>query len=367
MNNRKNQQLIIDFIIKPVILGLFVAAMLMFAIPQLRVSMNTADDSLIVSSKPTLDKNWMGAVSYASAAAQAAPSVVNIYTEKKALSSNVSASRNSLGSGVIMQSNGLILTNHHVIDGALSILVLLHDGRQAPATIVGIDTEIDLAVLKIALPNLEPITVGNPSQARIGDVVLAIGNPSGIGQSVTQGIVSAKGRNGLRLNNFENFIQTDADISAGSSGGALVDVYGNLLGINTATLNGSGASGISFAIPADAAVKVLNDIVRFGRTVRGWLGVNADFFEASKEAYATFGFEKAFVITDLTPDGPASKSGLMVNDIILKIDGIAVTDPNKSIAQITNVRPGQSLKLDVLRIEEVIRFTVIAGDRTLKQ
>ena len=119
MNNRKNQQLIIDFIIKPVILGLFVAAMLMFAIPQLRVSMNTADDSLIVSSKPTLDKNWMGAVSYASAAAQAAPSVVNIYTEKKALSSNVSASRNSLGSGVIMQSNGLILTNHHVIDGAL--------------------------------------------------------------------------------------------------------------------------------------------------------------------------------------------------------------------------------------------------------
>ena len=148
MSNRKNQQLVIDFIIKPVILGLFVAAMLMFAIPQLRVSMSPPDDSLIVSSKPTLNKNWMGAVSYASAVAEAAPSVVNIYTEKKALSSNVSTSRNSLGSGVIMQSNGLILTNHHVIDGALSILVLLHDGRQAPAMVVGIDTEIDLANIK---------------------------------------------------------------------------------------------------------------------------------------------------------------------------------------------------------------------------
>ena len=172
-----------------------------------------------------------------------------------------------------MQSDGFILTNNHVIDGADQILVLLYDGTEAAAAVVGKDPETDLAVLKIASENLQPISIGEPAQAKIGDVVLAIGNPYGVGQTVTQGIISAKGRNGLGLNTFENFIQTDADINPGNSGGALVDSYGNLLGVNTAILNQSGSAGISFAIPADTAAKVLKDIIQL-RLCGAWLGRN---------------------------------------------------------------------------------------------
>ena len=255
------------------------------------------------------------------------------------------------------------MTNHHVIDGAVRILVLLYDGREAPATIIGSDPEIDLAVLKINIGGLTPITVGEPSQARIGDVVLAIGNPSGIGQSVTQGIISAKGRNIQQRNIFENFIQTDADINTGSSGGALIDAYGNLLGINTATLNGTGAYGISFAIPADAAEKVLQDILQFGRVVRGWLGMTASPGFLPENIADQLGISQIFGVTDLTVGGPAEKAGMQRGDIIFKINGEFVTDPAASVSQIVNVSPGQPIKLSVLRKDQVRQFSIIAGDR----
>ncbi|MBT4164613.1 MAG: PDZ domain-containing protein [Porticoccaceae bacterium] len=362
MRDTKNKKLFIEYIAKPVILGLLVAAVLILAFPQFRPQTDDDVTDLMTLSQSNLGTDWIGPVSYASAVSRAAPSVVNIYTLQAARSRSDASNRISLGSGVIMQSDGLLLTNHHVIEGAVKILVLLYDGREVPATVVGTDPEIDLAVLKIEADNLTPIALGEPSQAKIGDIVLAIGNPSGIGQSVTQGIISAKGRNGLRLNIFENFIQTDAAINSGSSGGALIDAYGNLLGINTATLNDVGSTGISFAIPADAAAKVLTDITQYGHVVRGWLGISANLGLISNE----LGITKIFGVTSVEPGGPTAKAGLIPGDIIFKIDGLPVTDPHISINQITNVTPGQPVKLSIIRQDTVMEFTVIAGNRPLR-
>lgn len=365
MKDTKNKKLFIEYIAKPVLLGLLVAAILVLAFPQFRPQTDDDVADLMTLSQSNLGADWIGPVSYANAVSRAAPSVVNIYTLQAARSRSDASNRISLGSGVIMQSDGLLLTNHHVIEGAVKILVLLYDGREVPATVVGTDPEIDLAVLKIEADNLSPIALGEPSQARIGDIVLAIGNPSGIGQSVTQGIISAKGRNGLRLNIFENFIQTDAAINSGSSGGALIDAYGNLLGINTATLNNVGSTGISFAIPVDAAAKVLADISQYGHVVRGWLGISADLGLVSPEVSNELGATKIFRVSSVAPDGPTEKAGLKPGDIIFKIDGLPVIDPHTSINQITNVTPGQPVKLSIIRQDTVIEFTVIAGNRPL--
>ena len=365
MKDTKNKTLFIEYIAKPVLLGLLVAAILVLAFPQFRPQTDDDVTDLMTLSQSNLGADWIGPVSYANAVSRAAPSVVNIYTLQAARSRSDASNRISLGSGVIMQSDGLLLTNHHVIEGAVKILVLLYDGREVPATVVGTDPEIDLAVLKIEADNLSPIALGEPSQARVGDIVLAIGNPSGIGQSVTQGIISAKGRNGLRLNIFENFIQTDAAINSGSSGGALIDAYGNLLGINTATLNNVGSTGISFAIPADAAAKVLTDIAQYGHVVRGWLGISADLGLVSPEVSNELGATKIFRVSSVASGGPSEKAGLKPGDIIFKIDGLPVIDPHTSINQITNVTPGQPVKLSIIRQDTVIEFTVIAGNRPL--
>lgn len=366
MRETNNKKFLIEYIAKPVLLGLLVAAVLILAFPQFRPKTNDDAADLMTPSQSNLGADWIGPVSYAAAVSRAAPSVVNIYTLQAARSRSDPSNRISLGSGVIMQSDGLVLTNHHVIEGAVKILVLLYDGREVPATVVGTDPEIDLAVLKIEADNLNPIALGEPSESRIGDIVLAIGNPSGIGQSVTQGIISAKGRNGLRLNIFENFIQTDAAINSGSSGGALIDAYGNLLGINTATLNNAGSTGISFAIPADAAAKVLADIVQYGHVVRGWLGISAELGLVSNQFSNELGTTKIFGVTSVEPGGPTAKAGVKPGDIIFKIDGLPVTDPHTSISQITNVTPGQPVKLSIVRQDAIIEFTIIAGNRPLQ-
>lgn len=366
MNLRKYEykDLLMSFVIKPVLLGIGVAAFVLYAYPHLSSSSQfTSKDAITIDQSRN---QWSEPASYASAVSQAAPSVVNIYTQKVVTSNANATPRVSLGSGVIMQDDGIILTNHHVIDQARSIDIILHDGRQAKASIIGTDPEMDLAVIKVDLPNLIPITVGEPEQARIGDVVLAIGNPSGIGQSVTQGIISAKRIRGLGLNEFENFIQTDADINEGSSGGALVDAFGNLLGINTATLNGAGASGISFAIPADAAVEVLSDILRYGRPVRGWLGVGAKVFFFPEDFPEVLG-SQGFQITDIKSGGPAAEAGVRVGDVIFKINGSSIEDLDKSVKQMRDVVPGQSINLDVLRQDRAIQFKIIAGDRGLQK
>ena len=371
---------IITFIGKPILIGLFVAAVLLGIFPELRSHINDNNSTESMDLRPdNVAAGWSGPVSYASAVSRAAPSVVSIYTLTVAKTAQQSPSKDpmfdhlynrqkprsqsSLGSGVIMQADGFILTNYHVINGADRILVMLYDGREASAMLVGSDPDTDLAVLKINTDQLYPISVGEPSQARIGDVVLAIGNPLGVGQTVTQGIVSATHRNGLGLNVFENFIQTDADINPGNSGGALIDTYGNLLGINTATLNQSGTSGIGFAIPADAAEKVLKDIIQYGRVIRGWLGLSATYLSSRQTKQLNLPFSRGFLITAVAANGPAQLAGIELDDIVIGFDGSAITDPQSNMSQIADMKPGETIKLGVFRQGKNFEIDAVAGTR----
>lgn len=377
-----NQKLnaIITFIGKPALIGLFVATVLLGIFPEFRNYINDSDSAESMDLRHSnVAAGWSGPVSYASAVSRAAPSVVSIYTLTVAktvqhppskdpifdrlYNRQKQRSQTSLGSGVIMQGDGFILTNHHVINGADRISVMLYDGREASAMLVGSDPDTDLAVLKINTDQLYPISVGEPSQARIGDVVLAIGNPLGVGQTVTQGIVSATHRNGIGLNVFENFIQTDADINPGNSGGALIDTFGNLLGINTATLNQSGTSGIGFAIPADAAEKVLKDIIQYGRVIRGWLGLSATYLSSRQIKQLKLPITRGFLITAIAANGPSQLAGIEINDIIISFDGSAITDPQSNMSQIADVMPGETIKLGVFRQGKTFEIDAVAGTR----
>ena len=358
--------------------GLVVAAALLFVFPEFRQQPEPANQAEMDLHSSATANQWSGPVSYSHAVKRAAPSVVNIYTRKvtnaaqhplmndpyfgRLFDNQQQRIQSSLGSGVIMQENGFILTNNHVIDGADQILVLLYDGREAGAIIVGKDPETDLAVLKIDSDHLQAISIGESSQAKIGDVVLAIGNPYGVGQTVTQGIVSATGRNGLGLNTFENFIQTDADINPGNSGGALVDSYGNLLGINTAILSQSGAVGIGFAIPADTATKVLKDIINYGYVVRGWLGMDA-FPLTAQIAQAP---QSAVSLTDCwcarsTMAARPTMRAYEPGDIVVTINDSPVTDRQSSISQIADVAPGAPIQLEIWRQGQTFSVTAVAG------
>ena len=380
MTNNPKINSIVTFIGKPVLIGLFVAAVLMLVFPEFRGQSDNADNKESMDLRDSnLDSGWSGPVSYSSAVSRAAPSVVNIYTRtvskatKHPLLNDPFFGRlynrqqqrieSSLGSGVIMQSDGFIMTNYHVIDGADQILVLLYDGRTAAAVVVGTDPETDLAVLKINASQLQPISIGDPAQARIGDVVLAIGNPFGVGQTVTQGIVSATQRNGIGLNTFENFIQTDADINPGNSGGALVDVYGNLLAINTASLNQSGSAGISFAIPADTAEKVLEDIIQYGHVIRGWLGMDAFPLNPQVSKQLNLPVNNGLLVRGVFNGGPSHRAGIQANDIVISINGSPVTDRHTSVSQIAEVMPGKTIELEILRQGKTFEVTAVAGTR----
>lgn len=286
--------------------------------------------------------------SYADAAQKAMPAVVNVFSSKDgSLPADPRAKdplfryffgdRNArkqqdepasnLGSGVIVSPEGYILTNQHVVDGADQIEVALADGRTATAKVIGIDPETDLAVLKINLPDLPTITLGRADQARVGDVVLAIGNPFGVGQTVTMGIISALGRNHLGINTFENFIQTDAPINPGNSGGALVDVNGNLLGINTAIYSRSGGSlGIGFAIPVSTARTVLESIITTGSVTRGWIGVEPQ--DVTPEIAESFGLQQksGAIVAGVLQGGPADKAGIRPGDILVSVNGEEIGD-----------------------------------------
>ena len=275
-----------------------------------------------------------------------------------------------LGSGVIVSADGYILTNNHVVEGADEIEVILNDSRRAIAKVIGTDPESDLAVLKITLDKLPVIVLGNSDQALVGDTVLAIGNPFGVGQTVTSGIVSALGRNHLGINTFENFIQTDAAINPGNSGGALVDVSGNLLGINTAIYSRSGGSlGIGFAIPVSLAKQVLQDIVKDGSVTRAWIGVEPqdltpEIAEALKiKPQGTASDAVGVVITGVMQGGPADKAGLKTGDIIVAVAGKAVGNTVQAIATIAGQKPGQPMPMQVVRNGKTLDLNVTPGTR----
>jgi len=272
----------------------------------------------------------------------------------------------SLGSGVIVNADGYVLTNYHVVQAADAIEVALRDGRRDTAKVVGADPDTDLAVLKLSkLRDLPAATLASDKGLRVGDVVLAIGNPFGVGQTTTQGIVSALGRNGLGLNTYENFIQTDAAINPGNSGGALVDAYGNLVGINTAIYSESGGSmGIGFATPIEIARKVMDDIVKTGAVKRGWLGVEpqdmtpelARAFELPRDAAGV-------IIAGVMRDGPAARGGLRVGDIVQSVNGKRVADTNGLLSEIAQVPPGQRATLGILRSGKPAELAVVVGTR----
>lgn len=322
-------------------------------------------------------------VSYANAVRLATPAVVNIYTEKRVSSrpnpllDDIFFQRfarpgqqrqrieRSLGSGVIVTAEGHILTNNHVIAGADAIRVLLQDGRFTNAVVIGTDTATDLAVLKVDLPDLQPITLGDSNAARVGDVVLAIGNPLGFGHSVTQGIVSALGRYGLQPNAYEDYIQTDATIHLGNSGGALVDTSGRLLGINTLIYTGNSGGqatatgiGISLAIPVNLAVFVMQDLIDYGEVIRGWLGVSVEVVGVPREDGES---GQALAVVELAPDSPAQKAGVMSGDLITHIDGEPVGDGRMTMQRIALLRPGDSVDIAILRGKQSLELRAIVG------
>ena len=321
--------------------------------------------------------------SYREAVKRATPSVVNIFTSKGAKQSrnpmqddpffrkffgdrqaDPDEKQFSLGSGVIVSPQGYILTNNHVVEAADEIEVALADGRKAVAKVVGADPETDLAVVKIDLPNLPAITLGHVEQSGVGDVVLAIGNPFGVGQTVTMGIVSALGRNHLGINTFENFIQTDAAINPGNSGGALIDTNGNLLGINTAIYSRSGGSlGIGFAIPVSTVKTVMDSIISSGQVIRGYIGVEPQDITPELAENFGLGTRSGAIIAGVVKGGPADKAGMRPGDILVSVEGKPVTDMTDMLNQVSQLVPGGKAKITVMRKSQQATLDVIVGKR----
>ncbi|MBK7279911.1 S1C family serine protease [Candidatus Aalborgicola defluviihabitans] len=269
-----------------------------------------------------------------------------------------------LGSGVIVSASGYILTNNHVVEGADEIEVVLNDSRSARAKVIGTDPETDLAILKIELDKLPVIVLGNSDGAQVGDQVLAIGNPFGVGQTVTSGIVSALGRNHLGINTFENFIQTDAAINPGNSGGALVDTNGDLLGVNTAIYSRSGGNmGIGFAIPVSIAKQVLEGIVKDGQINRGWIGVEPS--DLSPELAETFNVkaQQGVIITGVLQNGPAALAGIRPGDVIVKIANQPVADVATLLSQVAALKPGTAARFSIQRKNQPLELDVTPGVR----
>jgi serine protease DegQ len=318
--------------------------------------------------------------SYADAVAAASPAVVNVYTTKEVQrrgSANDPLYRyffgdprggpdrvSSLGSGVIATADGYILTNNHVVQAADEIAVALVDGRQFDARLVGADPESDLALLKVEATALPVITFGRDEALKVGDIVMAIGNPFDVGQTVTMGIVSALGRSNLGINVFENFIQTDAAINQGNSGGALVDASGHMVGINSAIFSRTGGSiGIGFAIPASLVRQVMNDLIRTGKVTRGYFGVEPEDVTPDAAELLKLTRSDGVVLKGVQRTGPAGKAGLEPGDVIVTINGQKVTNRRGMLNQIAQLPPGSSANVRVVRGGKEIELPVTVGER----
>jgi serine protease DegQ len=322
--------------------------------------------------------------SFAPAAQRVIPAVVNVFTQQQIRSPNHPSSNDpvfryffgdrfdakprqasNLGSGVIVSANGYILTNQHVVEAADKIQVALSDGRTLPAHVVGADPETDLAVLKIDATNLPAISFAQPDTLHVGDWVLAVGNPFGVGQTVTAGIVSALGRTHLGINTFENFIQTDAAINPGNSGGALVDAAGNLVGINSAIYSRTGGSqGIGFAIPVSIARQVMEQIVKDGGVTRGWVGVEVqDLSPELAESFNLKDVKEGALIAGVLKGGPADLGGVQPGDVLLAVNGSPVKDSSSLLNLIAALKPADSTHLTVARKNQSLELQIKVGRR----
>lgn len=370
-------------ILWPIIAGILIALLVIREFPELTgrtrgIELNIVDNSAIANQIPL-----EGPSSYATAVERAAPAVVNVYTttivETRAhpmardpffrnffnLPSEPRRKRmeSSLGSGVIVSANGYILTNHHVIAGADDIVVELKDGRVSQASVVGTDLDTDIAVLKIELNNL-PKLILTTSPGRVGDLVFAIGNPFGVGQTVTMGILSATGRNQVGLANYEDFIQTDAAINPGNSGGALINVRGELIGINTAIFTRSGGSnGIGFAIPASIATDIMQELIDHGHVIRGWIGVETKLL--TEDLARSFGVNKntGVLISGVYRRGPAANADILPGDILTHMNDQKITDGRAAMNQVAGFDPGAKIVVRLLRNGQPIERIVLVGQR----
>jgi serine protease DegS len=361
----QNARVLVGFLLKAVIIGLALAFMVVWWRPTLLAAHTDIAASPIAPAAPPASaaaevRPVVVMQSFADSVARAAPAVVNIYTRRvitermqpnpwSQLFGDYSPSyrrriENSLGSGVIVDPKGTIVTNQHVIADAESIQVQLVDGRISDAAIVGLDRDTDIAVLSLKLDKLPSISLGRSDTLRVGDIVLAIGNPYGIGQTVTQGIVSATGRGQLGLATFENFIQTDAAINLGNSGGALIDAQGDLVGINTAVLNrqNGGPEGIGFAIPVNLVRGVMEQILAKGYVTRGWLGFLPEDLtdEQAQRAGA------AVVVVRVQPNGPADIAGIQPNDLITALNGDNIHSAQELVSRLAAMKPGTAVELE---------------------
>ncbi|MCM2971018.1 S1C family serine protease [Larsenimonas suaedae] len=328
-----------------------------------------------------------GQPSYSDAVERAAPAVVNIYSSKivenkskedlsnpiidRFFGKGTSARQrmlSSLGSGVVVSEQGYILTNNHVIEGADEIQVALRDGRETIAHVIGADPDTDLAVLKIDLDDLPVASLAAEHDIRVGDVALAIGNPYGVGQTVTMGIVSALGRNHLGLNAYEDFIQTDAAINPGNSGGALINAEGAVIGINTAIFSRTGGSqGIGFAIPISSAQRILDDLVTQGRVIRGWLGIEAREVSPRLAHASNLNVPKAIMVSKVIKNGPADKAGIKAGDILIAINDKPLMDAQAAMMDIANVNPGQAVPVSLYRDGKEMTVSIKAAERPAGQ
>ncbi len=362
----------------------------LFVVTTLRPDLLSFTRGSVVTIREALPEGEAARISsFSDAARRAMPAVVNIYTTKEMkiqrhpfmddpvfrhffgeqFDAQTRKSTN-LGSGVIVSAEGHILTNSHVVEAADEIEIALADTRRAKATLVGTDPETDLAVLKVDLTKLPSILFGQSDQAHVGDVVLAIGNPFGVGQTVTLGIISAVGRSHLGINTFENFIQTDAAINPGNSGGALVDTSGHLIGINTAIYSrtpGGASLGIGFAIPASTAKQVLEQIMETGQVTRGWIGVGVQ--DMTKELSESFKLPqiRGALITEVFRGTPADKAGVKLGDILVAVEGKPVTDSSAMLNLVSALNPGKQATLKIVRSQQETDINVIIGRRPLQQ
>ncbi|EKT59641.1 serine endoprotease [Providencia burhodogranariea DSM 19968] len=334
-------------------LGLLTAIIIIIAVPSLRPQGFTNLLNGQLEREP---------VSYNNAVRKAAPAVVYVYSSSKGSFSQSGRELKSLGSGVIMSSNGYIITNKHVVDNPDQILVALQNGSIFDALLVGSDVLTDLAVLKIEAEKLPVIPINTARITHIGDVVLAIGNPYNIGQTVTQGIISATGRVGLSSTRRQNFLQTDASINSGNSGGALINSEGELVGINTLSFSagqGVNAEGLSFAIPTELATKIMEKLIRDGRVIRGYIGITARELPQIRTSNNNISQIKGLRIFQIAPNGPAAKAGIIQGDIILSVDGKPAISASETMDLVAEIRPGTKIPVKILRDGVIKNFDIV--------
>lgn len=365
------------FLLKWTLVGLAGAAIVLLFRPDLFSGPTAASAASSTASNHSTE-NPAAQRSFAEAVARAGPAVVNIYTARVVSGSRKSTGdalgrsspqlrqrvEGSLGSGVIVDAEGHVVTNEHVIQGADEIRVQLADGRIATPIIVGTDPDTDLAVLRVDIDDPPVMPLGRSNDLRVGDVVLAIGNPFGLSQTVTQGIVSATGRGRLGVTDFEDFIQTDAAINFGNSGGALINAYGELIGINTAVLAQTlGTDGISFAIPVNMVRGVMDQILEHGRVRRGWLGVSSEDLPRAMAAAMGIDPPAALRISDVDPRGPAAHAGLRPGDVVTHFNDRPIVNAQESLNRVAAMAPGSQLQIRAMRGSQPLTLTALLEER----